>query len=212
MTRVEDLMTTKVITVTAETPLASAVSILSEHNFNGLPVVDDKGILQGLLRERDLISSESYVHLKTLIKLVNEVKFYKKDSSPIHDDLEKIMSLKVKDVMTISPPMLAPDASIEQASSMFGDPKINPIPIVDSQKKLVGILSLSDLTKLYGVAITPAASERELDKNMQQFLDDFEKRFVLGTKARTETWLIVSILFAIVGFVIAFLFILRVSV
>lgn len=212
MTTVEDLMTAKVISVGPQTPLAEAVEILTEHNFNGLPVVDDSNTLVGLITEHNLILDDSYVHLKTLFKLLNEVKFYKKDISPIKADLQKVLSLKVSDVMIREPQVLHPDSSIEEASQMFGDPKVNPIPVVDNQKKLVGILSLSDLTKLYGVSLKSTLNDQQVDKNIDQFLNDFEKKFVLVTKARTETWLIVSILFALVWFIIAFFFILRINV
>ena len=212
MTRVEDLMTEKVITVHAETPLIEAVSVLTKNSFNGLPVVDDQGTLLGLLTERNMITNDSYAHLKTLIKLVTEIDFYKKDKSPIKEDLSKILSLKVSDMMTYGPVTIKASATIEEASQLFADPKNNPLPVVNENNILVGILSLSDLTKLYGISLRDNLGTRQVDQHIDKFMQQFEKEFVVVSRFHTKTWLLTSILFAIVGFMIAMFFILRISV
>jgi len=211
MTKVEDLMTEKVISVNPETKLGDAVAILTKNNFNGIPVVDKQNTLVGLLTERDMMSNKSYMHLATLLKLLNEIKFYKKDNSPIKDDLQKVLAMKVADLMDPSPATLRPSDSIEEATRLFADPKINPIPIVNGQKKLIGILAISDLTKLYSVSIRHSLDNTQADENIENFIKDFEKEFVVVTKFRTRTWMIVSILFAVIGFLIAMFFIIRVN-
>lgn len=209
---IKDLMTEIVITIRPDTPLAEAVNILTQHNFNGLPVVDEKNVLVGLLTERDLILNDSYLHLKTLLKLMNEFNFYKKDAGDIKEDLKKVMDMKVSDVMNQRPLVLHPDDNIEAATRLFGDPKVNPIPIVDSNNKLLGVMSLSDLTKLYGVTLREDHQFKEVDKNIDLFLKEFEKKFILVSKFRTNTWMVTSIIFAIAGFIIAFMLIIRISV
>jgi CBS domain-containing protein len=211
MNTIEDLMTRKVISVFPDTPLVEAVTTLTKHGFNGLPVVDKQNMLVGLLTEYNMISQGSYVHLKTLINLFNRIDFYKNENQAIRDDLKKILSMSVSDVMDKNPATITPAASIEEVSRMFADPKINPLPVVSSDNRLVGILSLSDLTKLYGVATRKTFQSREMDKRVDDFIRNFEKQFVLVSKFRSQTWLITSILFAIVGFIIALIFILRLA-
>ncbi|MBI4049324.1 MAG: CBS domain-containing protein [Candidatus Doudnabacteria bacterium] len=208
---VEDLMTKKVVIVKPATPLIEAVDVLTRNSFEGMPVVDPDNRLVGLLTERSLIASSSYVHLKTLLKLFNQIKFYKKDNTPIRDDLKKILDMKVADIMEIKPTTVTASSSIEQATALFADPRNNPLPVVDQDNKLVGILALSDLTKLYGITLRDSANKAKMEQNIDQFIDKFEKEFVVVTKTRTRLWLLVSLMFTIIGFIIAFMLIIRIT-
>jgi len=51
--RLKDVMTSKVITVTGDTPLEDAARIMADNKIGGLPVVDD-GALVGIITETDL--------------------------------------------------------------------------------------------------------------------------------------------------------------
>ena len=56
MPKVADVMTRDVITVTPETTLRELATILSEKHINGVPVVDDKGNVLGVVCESDLVN------------------------------------------------------------------------------------------------------------------------------------------------------------
>ena len=53
--RARDLMSTPVITVTPETSVKQAASLLSSHGFTALPVVDDYDCLVGIVTEADIV-------------------------------------------------------------------------------------------------------------------------------------------------------------
>ncbi|QDE69225.1 MULTISPECIES: CBS domain-containing protein [Myxococcus] len=50
-----DIMTRDVQTVRPDTPLRRAVTLMLEHKYGCLPVVDEGGVLQGILTEADLV-------------------------------------------------------------------------------------------------------------------------------------------------------------
>lgn len=50
-----DIMTRDVQTVRPDTPLRRAVAMMLEHKYGCLPVVDEGGVLQGILTEADLV-------------------------------------------------------------------------------------------------------------------------------------------------------------
>lgn len=209
---IKDIMTSKVLMVQPETFLSEAIDLLSKHGFNGLPVTDKSGKLVGILTEYDLTMRGSSIYLPTLLKLLKEFKVYKKDKSLIRDDLKKILVAKVKDVMNSEPLTLGQDATVEDLVKTFAEHhRVNPILIVDKENRLIGIVSRSDLIKIFGV--TPKyidqTDERSLDKGVSQFLSNFEKNFILVTKFRTRYWFIFSLIFLIVGFIIAMALILR---
>lgn len=212
---IDRLMTKRVISVNPESPLMEAVDLLLKHNFNGLPVIDKNGTLLGILTEYDLMINGSSLHLPTFLKLLQQFDIYQKDKKLIRDDIKKILEMKVSDVMNPNPLTLENNCSINEAIETFGKYRdVNPIPIVDGNKKLTGIISRYDLVKLLGgfqTALSEPYSERKLDKNINNFLSHFERQFVLVNRTRTHYWFVASILFAILGFIIAFLLILKIQ-
>lgn len=215
MKTVRDLMTKKVVLVYPDTSLIEAADLILKHNFSGLPVADKNGILVGILTEYDLIIKGSLIHLPTFIKLLSDFDLYKKDQSLIRDDLKQILSMTVGDVMNSEPLVLEDGASLETTVRAFSDHhRVNPIPVVDANRKVVGVISRADLTKLFefpDLHVTDKQNEREVDKNINRFLNSFEKQFIFVSKSRTYLWLIASILFMIVGFIIAWALILRIT-
>ena len=208
---VEDIMNENVQSVFPETPLAEAALVLSKYGFNGLPVVDQTNKLVGLFTEHNMVSDRSYVHLKTLLKVFSDLEFYKKDNSPLKDELKNILKLQVKDVMTSFPAVVHPKDSIEQAANLFANPVNNPLPVVDEKGLLRGVLSMSDLTKVYGIATKRALQEKDVDKQIDQFVQNFGRNFLVVSRFRASTWFIASVLFTVVGFSIAMFLILRIS-
>jgi len=205
---VKTLMTPNPVTVTPETSLVEAANILSKYHFNGLPVVGRDNVLVGIMTDNDLLTKGSAIHLPTFLKLMESFQVYKNDASGISGDVKKILAMRVKDIMNPDPLVLRDDATLQEALRAFAEHhRVNPIPIVDEQKRLKGVLSRHDIIKMFGspsAVPRPGAADRSLDTDVNMFLSDFEKQFLFVSKTRTRYWLFFSILFAIVGFIIAF--------
>ncbi|MBX4190363.1 CBS domain-containing protein [Candidatus Parcubacteria bacterium] len=216
MQTVADFMTRDVVSVTPETPLLEAVNILQKYKFNGLPVVDSSRRVVGIITEYDLIIKGSSIHLPTFIKLFSELDIYKKDSSLIKEDLKKIFQLKVKDVMN-SEPLTLPESSslLEIVNTFTQHHKVNPVLIVGKDNILGGVVSRSDMLKFFGnndkLTFSSNPSQEEIQGNVNEFLKNFEQNFVLVGRSRTRLWFLVSILFLLVGFAIAWFLILRIT-
>lgn len=214
--KVKDIMTKELITVGSEDSVVYAARLLSVNSFNGLPVVDDQNNLIGILTEYDLISKNNLVHLPTLINILGNIDVYKKDKNLVKDDLRNLFSLKVKDIMNPEPLTVNADAWIQEVSDLFAHHhRVNPIPVIDSGKKVVGIVSRFDLIKLFAAGETHRKNEiaepENLDKSVENFINQFERRFVLVSKTRAKYfWPIIGLSFIVVGFIIAFALILRI--
>ena len=212
MKTAKDIMTKKVVSVNPDTLLVKAVQLFIDKGFNGLPVVDKDNNLSGILTQHDLMVVGSSIHIPTFLKIVRELDLYKKDKGLIEGDLKKIFSMRVGDVMNKEPLTLSEDTSIEEVIKNFSEHhRVNPIPIVNADNKVIGIISRSDMIKLFGSQDFHATSEREIDKNIVRFLDHFKSSFILVSKTRTRLWLLVSILSVFVGFAIAWFIVLRVN-
>src|SRR2546426_5345904 len=56
--KAEDVMTTKVVTITEEQSKQQAARLLSQHRISGLPVVNNDYVVVGVVTEFDVISKE----------------------------------------------------------------------------------------------------------------------------------------------------------
>lgn len=148
MASVKDVMTKEVVSVRPNTPLQEAAEVLARHGFDGVPVVDQDNKLIGILTEYDLISKGSAIHLPTFQKVIQNLGIYSKDKSQFNKDFEELASLKVKDVMNNDPLTLSEDATYEEAVSAFRDHhRVNPIPVIDKERRVVGVISRYDILK-----------------------------------------------------------------
>lgn len=118
------LMTTRVISVSPETTLLDAGKKLATYKFNGLPVVDNNNVLVGIVTEYDIIA-----HISGRTGKKNNV-------------------LTVGEIMTRNPYTLSQDATFEEALALFRDHRtINPLPVIDKDRRVVGVVSRTDLLK-----------------------------------------------------------------
>ena len=208
-------MTPQPITVRPEDTVVFAAKLLAEHNFNGLPVVDPDGKLTGILTEYDLVSKGSDLHLPTLISILGNVGVYKKDSGLIKQDLKKLLTLQVKNIMNAEPLTIDQTAPVQALADLFAHHhRVNPIPVVAGDRRLVGLVSRFDLVRLFAdesahreVAVTRAITDQAVDA----FVDDFERRFVFVSRAGARLWPVIALAFAVVGFIIAFAIIIRIA-
>ncbi|OGM96647.1 MAG: hypothetical protein A3B86_04685 [Candidatus Yanofskybacteria bacterium RIFCSPHIGHO2_02_FULL_38_22b] len=167
---VSDIMTKEVVSVFPETSLFEAAKILYKNRFTGLPVVDHDSVLIGLVTEYDLINmeSETPTHIPTLQKMFQTIPA----EGGQEKEIEELFLLKVVDVMNPDPLVVSKDATLEETIKIFKEyHRVNPIPVIDSQKKIVGIVSRSDLVKFF----------TEFPVTMERFMPLVEK--VIAKKA-----------------------------
>lgn len=146
--KAKDIMNRKVIAVHPETPLSDAARMLDEHKFDGMPVVDAEGHLIGIVTEYDLISKGSAVHIPTMQFILQNLHAFPKDQDEFEEDISAVSSLTVADVMNHEPLTISGDASFEDVIEAFREHhRVNPIPVIDSDKKVVGIISRFDVVR-----------------------------------------------------------------
>ncbi len=214
---VKDIMTPNPATIGADDSVVYAAKLIADGNFAGLPVIDGETKVVGILTEYDLISKGEALHLPTLINILGNIDFYRKDSGLVKDELKKLLLIKVKDIMNPVPLVVRDDAPIQMLAEMFAEHhRVNPIPVIDLTHKLVGVVSRYDLVRFFADrSSTPRVETDEpevLEKKTRDFVADLGQRFVLVSRGRARFWPLVSILFAVVGFVIAFAIILRIAI
>lgn len=206
-------MTKEVVSVAPDSPLVEAVNILLKHGFNGLPVTVGS-VVVGIVTEYDMVTKGSAIHIPTLVKLFGSLD--QKGAGELRDELKKVVTMKVQDVMNSDPLALAPtDDLLKVVDTFTQHHKVNPILVVDATKRLVGVISRSDMLKFMGgsdLSLVSGDDQKAVDQNVDKFISHFQSQFTLVTKARTRWWLVASILFALVGFAIAWFLTLHVNI
>jgi IMP dehydrogenase len=102
------------VTLRVDQTLADAKELVERYNFTGFPVVDEKGLVVGILTNRDM-------------------RFAQSDDTPV-----KVM-MTSNDLA-----MLAEPADLEEAKSLMKARRIEKLLVHDGKGKLTGLLTLKD--------------------------------------------------------------------
>jgi CBS domain-containing protein len=128
---VRDVMHTDVASTGRNDMADQADRMMQDGAIRHLPVLDDDGLLAGVLTRSDLFRGA----------LASALGYGE------HAQTRTLAMLRVKEVMTTDPHTVAPDASLAEAAAVMVEHKIGCLPVLDGEK-LAGILTLSRLAEL----------------------------------------------------------------
>lgn len=115
--RAENGMITNPISITPDKKVADAFELMSEYKIGGIPVVDEGDHLVGIVTNRDL-------------------------------RFERDMNKPVSAVMTKEHLVTTHQSiDLDAASDILQEHKIEKLPVVDAENKLVGLITYKDITK-----------------------------------------------------------------
>jgi CBS domain-containing protein len=141
-TPIREIMTTKLTTVSPDTPVKEIKQIFALNAFHHLPVVEAGSRLVGIISREDFrvfyeqLSAQSSGHTWSNIQM---------------------SSKRAKDMMTASPLCLDPDDTIGLAADIFLANKFHALPVVEDGL-LMGILTTHDILA-YGVGAANVQEE-----------------------------------------------------
>lgn len=147
MLNASDIMTTNVITVKKETPLSELAEILTKNNINGVPVVDDEGLLIGIICESDLIRKDKKLHIPTVVALFDAV-FYLESSKKMEKEIQQFSATTVEDLFTRKVVTVDEKTPIDEIATLMTQEKFYTLPVMDG-KRLVGIVGKGDVIRTF---------------------------------------------------------------
>lgn len=153
---VKDFMTPNPVDIKPTESVETAIKCMETHRISGLPVTDEQGKIVGILSEGDLLVRESPIQPPLYMTLLGSIIYFE---SPVHfhQHMKKALGMFVQDVMTAHPITVRPDALLADAAHLMLDKRVNRLPVVDEQQKLVGIITRHDLL----FALKPQAANAE---------------------------------------------------
>ncbi len=144
---VAQVMTQDPITVTPQTPLSEAIKIIAEKRISGLPVVDEKGKLLGVISETDLMWQETGVEPPPYIMILDSV-IYLQNPARYDKEIHKALGQTVGEVMTDKPISIQGTQSLKEAAHIMHEKKIRRLPVIDENNtKVIGILTQGDIIR-----------------------------------------------------------------
>lgn len=106
------------ITLTVDSTIADAMKLMKENKIGGIPIVDEDRKLAGILTNRDL-------------------------------RFETDKNKKVSEVMTKDNLVTAPEGTdLKKAEKILQSQKVEKLPVVDKQGKLIGLITFRDILQL----------------------------------------------------------------
>jgi len=147
MLNASDIMTTEVITVKKETPLKELAEILYKNRINGVPVVDDEGLLIGIICESDLVRKDKKLHIPTVVALFDAV-FYLESSKNIEKEIKQINATTVEELFSRKVVTVDEKTPIDEIATIMTQKKIYTIPVMDGNR-MVGVIGKGDVIRTF---------------------------------------------------------------
>ncbi|WP_042460732.1 CBS domain-containing protein [Neobacillus dielmonensis] len=141
--QVRDFMIRNIITVKNTTTVKELISILETNRIGGVPVVDDKGNLVGVVSDGDIVRflspNKEKVYLAYYVTYIEE-------AQKIEDVLRERMNTPVEKIMVRKNiKTLAPDDDFESAIRLISKHHFKKIPVVNGAGRVIGIISRGDI-------------------------------------------------------------------
>ena len=135
---VSDVMTRTAVAVGGRASYKEAIELMNQWKISALPVVVGEGRVIGVVSEADLLHKEECRG---------------DDSSSVDDrppaDSAKAGAVYVEDLMSSPAITVHADATIAEAARIMARRHVKRLPVVDSHGLLDGVISRSDLLKVF---------------------------------------------------------------
>ena len=138
--KVKELMNKKVITVSLNASLSLVWKIIFKKAIHGLPVIDKDNTLVGIIAEEDLLSKLYPSHREYIDDFRSASNF-----EEMENKIRELKTLKAKDIMSKRIYLTYPEKPILYALSKMIVRKVRQLPVVDKQRKLIGIITKGDV-------------------------------------------------------------------
>ncbi|MFD0418687.1 CBS domain-containing protein [Streptomyces sp. NPDC127108] len=142
-------MTHTVIAVGQEAPFKELVELIQQWKVGFLPVLEGEGRVIGVVSEADLLPKEEF-----------------RDADPARydvlrrlPDLAKAGAVTAGELMTSPAVSVRPDATLAVAARVMARRRVKHLPVVDASGLLQGVVSRSDLLKVFLRADEDIAAE-----------------------------------------------------
>ena len=138
--QVRDFMITKVFTVKPSDTVKELLDILNSNRIGGVPVVDDKGHLVGMVSDGDVLRylAPKPLGIAGLVYIIED--------GEIEDVVQEKLDTPVKDIMTKRNLLfVSPDEEFGKTIRLLSRHHFKKLPVVNGAGRVIGVLSRGDI-------------------------------------------------------------------
>ena len=144
--RVVDIMRTEVPMASPDDSVAFVARTMVEAGLPGLPVLDG-GKIVGIVGESDLLVRYADISPPGFTAFFDWI--IRTDAGLEYDEeVRRTAALTARDLMSHPVYSIRESATLSQIATLMVDRKINPVPVVDDNGNLIGLVVRSDLVRL----------------------------------------------------------------
>jgi CBS domain-containing protein len=138
--RAYQIMTPRVTTVQADTPIAEAAELMLRKRISGLPVVDADGKLVGIVSEGDFLRRGE---IGTKHRRTGWLEFFT-GAGKLASEFVREEGRRVRDVMTPEPATISEQATLEEIVQLMEKKGVKRLPVLRGDE-LIGIVTRANL-------------------------------------------------------------------
>lgn len=170
--KASDVMTTKVITITPDSTIGEAAKLMLQNRISGLPVMNDRGELLGIVSEGDLVrrgeTGTARRHPGWLEFILGRGRL---SAEYVHAYGRKVSEVMTSDLVTITD--TTPLAEVVDTLERH---HVKRVPVV-RDGKLIGIVSRANLVQALASLLPQTTEPSAKDADIrQQILDEIDSR------------------------------------
>jgi CBS domain-containing protein len=156
---VKDIMVRDVPVAEPETSIANLAKMMVEHGVPGVPVVNN-GRLIGIVTEGDLIQREARIDPPAVASILDAV-LIADAGTPFEEELRHVLATRAEDLMSSPVISIRDIATPTELATLMMQRKINPIPVVDDNRQIVGLATRRRLVELIAMLESDATTRGE---------------------------------------------------
>jgi CBS domain-containing protein len=137
---VAEVMTRNVVSVPESAGYKEIVETLANHKVSAVPVVDNEGVVLGVVSEADLLFKAEYA---------GQPPSRLWERKRIRAARTKAGADTATDLMTAPAITIGPDDRVTAAAKLMDAEQVKRLPVVDANGQLAGIVSRGDVLRLY---------------------------------------------------------------
>ncbi len=139
--KANDIMTRQVFFVKRDTPLRVVAALMAERNVSGVPVLDDKEQIAGMISEKDFLT-----HMGTRDKthFMSVIAEYLKGKDCLS---MPIRGQNAEDIMTSPAVCVEEYTPVSDIAALFTERVINRVPVINHAGYVIGIISRADIVR-----------------------------------------------------------------
>ncbi len=151
--KVSDIMTQEVLSVKRDTSVNEVAQVMGAKDISGVPVVDDENHVVGIITELDLIVRNTRLEMPRFIEVMDWGRIPLQRPGHAKEKLRHMLGTKAADIMTEEVVTIGPDAPVEDLAELMVKRRVNPVPVVDAEGQLIGIISRADIVDMMAAQI-----------------------------------------------------------